>query len=520
MSLNKITILGGGTAGLLAALMLKQQNKNSCVSVIESDKIGIIGVGEGSTEHWKTFMEYVQIDLAELLRETGATYKNGIKFTNWNGDGDHYWHALPGKMTQLDTRTGTYPFLVKMIADEEHSDSTVWHSCLDWTVAEPYNDAVNQYHFDTRKLNSYFHKTAEKRGIVFYKDEIENVVIDNEGFVEKLVGANGEYNADFFIDASGFNRVISSKLGAEWIDCSDYLPMNSAIAFPTPYKEEIPPYTEARALSSGWMWRIPTQDRFGNGYVYCDKFISDEDALAEVSAEFDHPIEVAKKVKFSAGYLKNFWTKNCVSVGLGGMFVEPLEASSIGSTIQQIFGVQSSLPSWTRGNSDIVAETYNHSFRDMASNIIDFIQLHYITKRRDSEFWKWCAEDLKLTDFNKKNIDAWCKTYPVNEQFNKHWYMFKAVNFAQVLHGVGLLDSTHAKELMNRFELENTAMSIAVFYDKSYNIDTAIPHRQALEFSKLQDTNKVPNPNFQHSFESKLSDLISLKEPSLNDNIT
>ena len=150
--MKKIIFLGGGTSGLIAALMLKTQNPHKDVTVIESSKIGIIGVGEGSTEHWKTFMEFIGIDFPEMVRETGATYKNGIKFTNWNGDDDHYWHALPGKMTQIDNQTGTYPFGLLIIAREEHSDATVWHSCLDWTVAEPYDDSVNQYHFDTNHI--------------------------------------------------------------------------------------------------------------------------------------------------------------------------------------------------------------------------------------------------------------------------------------------------------------------------------------------------------------------------------
>lgn len=507
--MNKIVILGGGTAGLLAAIMLKRQSPFVDVNVIESSKIGIIGVGEGSTEHWKTFMEFAGITLDELVRETGATYKNGILFTNWNGDSDHYWHALGGKMTQLDETTGLYPFSLKMLADGEHSDATVWHSCLDWTVAEPYNDAVNQYHFDTRKLNAYFHRLAESRGIKFFDDDIEDVVLDSEGFVKELVGKHQKYNADFFIDASGFNRVISSKLGAEWIDCSDYLPMNSAIAFPTPYQEKIPPYTEARALSSGWMWRIPTQDRFGNGYVYCDKFISDEDAIAEVSAQFDHPIEIAKKVKFSAGYCKEFWIKNCVSVGLGAMFVEPLEASSIGSTIQQIFRLQAAIPFYNRDNTHLIT-SYNNDISRVAENIIDFIQIHYLTKRNDSDFWKWVNSELTLTPFNKSHLEEYKKSYPKQADTEHHWLMFKSQNYFQVMHGLGLLDPALAKNIMKNYDLEYKAIAIGRNYDLSYNVDDAIPHREALEYSKTCTLDKVPNPNFSHNFENKVKDLIKI----------
>jgi tryptophan halogenase len=443
--ISKFVILGGGTAGLISALMIKHSLKSAEVHVVESSKIGIIGVGEGSTEHWDTFMKFIGIDAQDLISNTGATYKLGIKFENWNGDGKHYWHAIGHEFGFLDETTGLYPGAYKCIADNLTPDDTIWEEMRLNVVKPPFTRVSNQYHFDTHKLNQYFHDLAAQRGVIFHDDDIQEVILDNEGFVKSLVGAKQEYTGEFFIDSSGFNRIISSKLGAKWIDCGDKLPMNSALAFPTPYQEEIPQWTNSRAMSSGWMWRIPTQSRFGNGYVFCDQFINEDQAYEEIQSQFDHEIEIGKKVKFSAGYVNEFWIKNCLSVGLAGMFVEPLEASSIGSTIQQIFGFINSIHTWDKSNVSSI-KRYNKDFREVAENIVDFIQLHYITKRNDSEFWRWVKEGIVLTDFNKENLPLWKNNIPCHSIFNDHYKMFKNVNFIQVLHGLEYFNSEVFKE--------------------------------------------------------------------------
>jgi len=478
--INNITILGGGTAGLIAALMLKQSLKVANVKVIESSKIGIIGVGEGSTEHWDTFMKFIGIDAQDLISNTGATYKLGIRFENWNGDGKHYWHAIGHEFGHLDENTGLYPWAYKCIADNLTADDTVWEEVRTNTVRPPFTHVSNQYHFDTRKLNDYFHRLASERGIQFYDDEIENVILDEEGFVKTLVGKKQSYDGDFFIDSSGFNRVISSKLGAKWIDCGDKLPMNSALAFPTPYQEEIHQWTNAKALSSGWMWRIPTQDRFGNGYVFCDQFISEDQAYEEIVKEIGFEPEIGKKVKFSAGYVDRFWIKNCLSIGLAGMFVEPLEASSIGSTIQQIFGFINSIHCWNRENKSYI-DRYNTDFSGVAQNIIDFIQLHYITKRNDSDFWRWVKDGIVLTDFNKENLEIWKNTFPSHAIFNDHYKMFKSINFIQVLHGLELFNTEAFKEsYYTKYPYYDEVVKDILVEDKLYDKKSIVSHREAI----------------------------------------
>lgn len=473
--INSLTVLGGGTAGLISALLIKKSHPTIDVTVVESASVGIIGVGEGSTEHWLTLMQFLNIPIEELLIETGATFKTGIRFSNWHGDGTDYWHSLLPEFVCLDRQSGVNLGLIFAIANNLDPTKTVPDEIRNSYHAE--NFSVNQFHFDTHKLNTYFHQLGEKLGIQFIEDTINNVVLDDQGFVKKIVGKKSEYESDFFIDSSGFAKVINSKLDCNWIDCQKYLPMNSAIAFPTPYKEEIPSHTEARALSSGWMWRIPTQQRFGNGYVYCDDFINDEDAFAEVSAQFDHEIEIGKKIKFSAGYVDKFWSKNCCSVGLAGMFVEPLEATSIGFTIQQIFCLIASLPYWNK-NNNLQQTVYNKKMQEVAENIINFVQIHYFTERRDSEFWRWTENNLTWTDWNKEYITQYKSVLPGTIEFNEHFLMFKGSNFQQVMHGLRLFNHQEIKKVWDKHYAHHEKYFKQLYATK---IQNPIPHRQVLE---------------------------------------
>ena len=477
--IKKLTVLGGGTAGLSAALLIKHSLPFVDVTVIESKEIGIIGVGEGSTEHWRHLMNHVGIRADDLVKNTDATYKVGIKFTNWHGDDTAYWHSLAEWVGRRDSLSGIYHIFQKLIGQGKENSSSVWPETKKSLHAAPFDTEVNQWHFDTNKLNSYFHKLCIDRGVKFVDDIVNDVILDQEGFVKTLVGDKNQYDADFFIDCSGFKRVIASKLNAKWIDCKKYLPMNSAIAFPTEYKEDIPSYTESTALSSGWMWRIPTQQRFGNGYVYCDDFINDDKALEEAQQQHDKEIQVGKKIKFSAGYVEKFWIKNCVTMGLAGMFVEPLEATSIGSTIQQILGLLSALPYWSKTNT-VEVDTYNKLFNEVAENIISFVQVHYITERRDSEFWRWVNNELELTDWNQQYLETFKNHLPGLTAFTNDFLMFKHMHWLQVMWGLRMFKNT---EQINKLYTTHFAERLDpdYKYQTMYMPKEYLPHRQCLE---------------------------------------
>ena len=492
--IKSLCVLGGGTSGLIAALMMRRAYPNMKISIIESSKIGIIGVGEGSTEHWKQFMDYIDIDVPTIVRECGATFKIGIKFTNWNGDGKAYWHSLTEQFSTIHTENNAPLTWMKMIAENWDPEETCWDlSRKSWHV-EPYHDILSQYHFDTFKLNEFFHKLCSERNIEIIDTEIQDVVLDNEGYVSYLKDNDRQYVYDFYIDCSGFGRVIATKLGVKWIDKKDQLPMNSAIAFPTGYKEEIPSYTEATALSSGWVWRIPTQERFGNGYVFCDDFINEDKAYEEVSMHYknnlgiDDELKIGRKVKFGAGYVDKFWSKNCLSLGLNGMFVEPLEASSIGSTIQEMRLFIPTILYWSKGEQR-TEKIFNDRMSVIAENIVDFIQLHYITKRNDTEFWRWVNNNIKYTDFINENLDYFKNNYPNAQIFNETLQMFSYLNWMQVMHGLGLFNY----DKCNQYWKETFAAEHDDPLLRHITINTTVkpehgakPHREVLEILKTR----------------------------------
>ena len=479
--IKNLTILGGGTSGLISALILKAKFNSLNIDVIKSSEIGIIGVGEGSTEHWSSFMKICGISINELIKETDATFKTGIKFVNWNGDNDYYFHSLHSAFGH-EAPTG-FPFIYShMIANGYDHHDIIPKNIHESTHTEYFETSVNQFHFNTFKLNEYLLKLCRLKSINIIDAKIDDVIIDDTGHVSYLLDdSKKKYFSDFFIDCSGFKRVISTKLGAKWIDCKKYLPMNAAIAFPTERLEAIPSNTISTAMSAGWMWRIPTQGRFGNGYVYNDDFLTEDQAISEAQSVFDQPIEIGKKIKFSAGYVDKFWIGNSVSVGLAGSFVEPLEASSIGTSIQQSISLANHLVFWEAGDTATAAQ-YNKEIESVCKNIIDFVQLHYFTKRKDSEFWKSC-QDLTMTDFNKETLGIFKKSLPSHVFFTKPYLMFKDQNWLLVMHGLGMIDKEKIKSILNFQNDDITfAATDAIKNYKAWEENQSfVSHRQALE---------------------------------------
>ena len=464
---NQLTfgIVGSGTAGLLSALILRKAFPMSPITVVSSSAIGIIGVGEGSTEHWADFMRLCDIDLEEMIVATEATHKYGISFEGWTTHTPRYFHSV-GEIDNVFAwgLHGTYASFIEksqLFTNQTTSIGLVRNKIR----TNGLHRSTNQFHFDTFKLNEYFTSLAFKRSIKFVDASVSAVMQHpDNGNISSIQTDTGEViNADFWIDASGFSRVLMNNLGnTKWTSFSDYLLCDSAIAFPTESDPsgQIRPYTRAIAASSGWMWEIPTQSRRGNGYVYSSSHISKEDALLEASKISGYEIGAHRSFSFNPGYLDDVWVKNCAAVGLASSFVEPLEATSIGSTIQQIRLLIPYLASY-REDSSKMQKHYNKSFREVMQNILTMIRLHYYSDRDDSEFWKDTAR-MPINDELQELIDLWSERPPSrNDVPHNHVEMFLVPHLAHVAQGQGIFDSGSATLALNRLgvreAVENTA---------------------------------------------------------------
>lgn len=455
--MKKITIVGSGTAGLVSSLMIRSAFPLVDITIISSSQIGIIGVGEGSTEHWRIFMDICKIPLAELLIETKATHKNGIRFENWTKHTPDYFHSI--------SYSDTYgPFNIYSLYNgliennKTLTENIASRSMIENKVrADRPHETVNQYHFDTFKLNEYLTVLCKNRNINFIDAKVNKVNLNIEnGHIDSITLDNELiHESNFWIDASGMARVLISKIDEiEWQSFSKYLQMNSAIAFPTPSDPsgEIRPYTRARAMPNGWVWEIPTQERRGNGYVYSSNHCSDEQAVQEVSDLLGFQVEPAKIIKFDPGYVKNMWIKNCVAIGLASAFVEPIEATSIGGTIQQLRCLIENLSSYKIGDTYIQKE-FNKKMSIMMDNILSMISLHYISDRNDTDMWREQA-NMPIPEYLQNLLNLWNERPPFPYDISQNNYeMFLVPHFYHVAQGQKVFSNQRSSILIDRFNI-------------------------------------------------------------------
>lgn len=454
--IRSICVAGSGTAGNIFALMLKKAFPTCEIIKVHSPEIGIVGVGEGSTEHWKVFMNICDIPLGEMIVECSATHKLGIRFEGWTKHTPDYFHSISGN-EHLNNfgLMGLYCGLNennKLLTNSISYRGLIEHSLH---ATDPHQ-RTNQFHFDTFKLNKYFEKLCIQRNIKLIEAEITKVNInpDNGNVASVSLSTGVDVSSDIFIDATGFRRVLMSSMGAnKWRSYSRYLPMNAAIAFPSelPENRKINPYTRAIAKSAGWMWEIPTQERRGNGYVYCSDFISEEEAIQEASEQVGFNVQPARKFVIDPGCLEKQWVNNVISAGLCSSFVEPLEATSIGSTVQQALAAVRHLAGYN-GNP-VLADRYNSRMDEMMENLVSMISLHYISDRDDSEFWKNAAS-LPRPEYLEDLLELWSVRPPADGDIKKgHYELFHEAHFWHVAQGQGLISKDGSSRIIDMLDI-------------------------------------------------------------------
>jgi len=454
--IETITIVGGGTAGLISALILKNRFSNLNIKIIKSDKIGIIGVGEGSTEHFAQFMDFCGISETDLIRECDSTIKWGVLFEGWTPK--NYFHNILRIHTESLKYGQYYAGYAHHIknndeqlksTDDKHINNTIYKNDLTNNL-----NVSSQYHFNTFKLNEYLIKRCKQIKIEIYEDEIVDVNIENDT-IKEIKGNKNSYKSDFFIDCTGLKRLLISKLGAEWKSFKEHLTVNEAIAFQTEDTENYNTYTLAKAMNYGWMWRIPVYGRWGNGYVYNNNYINADQAKKEVEDLLGKKIEVAKNIKFDPGRLDKVWIGNCVAIGLSANFVEPLEATSIGTSIQQTFLLMHLITNYS--TKDV--ETYNKKVESIMLNIRDFIFLHYMVDKDNSDFWK-DIKKIKPPKTLKNKLDVWQYRLPIEEDFlDTRYLLFYPHNFIMVMYGLGMINNEYIK---NEYDSLNPMIHLTI----------------------------------------------------------
>ncbi|MXO73361.1 tryptophan halogenase family protein [Alteraurantiacibacter buctensis] len=422
-AVRRVLVVGGGSSGWMAATMLVTAlSRHTAVELVESDAIGIVGVGEATIPPMQKFNRFCQIDERAFMAETHGTFKLGIEFHNWGRVGDKYLHQFGAVGREIDAvvrlhhwwqagrlaaqRDGQpYPqfqeLFVAQAAARDNRFAPAAHQASGYTHA---------YHFDASLYGRHLRKLAEGRGVRRHEGRIAHVERDGEsGFVTAVLLDDGRrLEADLFIDCSGFASLLLGKaLDEPFDDWSRYIPSDRALAVPSRRPDgPLRPYTHGIAHSVGWQWRIPLQHRTGNGHVFCSAFSSESEAeerlLATVEGE---TLDTPRLIRFTTGRRQRSWVGNVVALGLSSGFLEPLESTSIHFVQSSLERLVDLFP--TRAMDPCLRDTYNRQTAREWTDVRDFIVAHYhLSERDDSEFWRH-VRHMPIPDSLAHTIELW-----------------------------------------------------------------------------------------------------------------
>jgi len=447
---RQIVIAGGGTAGWMAAATLARfLGQTAAITLVESDAIGTIGVGEATIPQIHLFNHGLGIDERQFVAATKASFKLGIEFQDWLRPGHRYMHAfgIVGRgsgitpFRQLWARArlagrageyGQYSFNETAARGGKMAGPSGGGAIPDLTYA---------YHFDASLFAAFLRRYAEARGVVRIEGTIDCVDRDGEsGDIAAIEVSGGRrVEGDLFIDCTGFRSMLLGEgLGTPFIDWSSHLPCDRALAVPCEPSEAFRPYTQSIARTAGWQWRIPLQHRTGNGHVYCSQFVSDDEAAATLLANLDGAaLDEPRPLRFTTGHRESFWSHNCIALGLAAGFMEPLESTSIHLIQSGLARLLTLFPS--NAGAAAARDQFNRLSTIEWERIRDFLMLHYVANQRIGEpFWDQCRA-MPLPDSLRAKIDLFEEGGSIVRESDE---LFTEEAWSQVMIGQGVMPRT------------------------------------------------------------------------------
>ena len=447
--IQNVVVVGGGTAGwITAAVLIRMLGKTLNVTLVESDDIGTVGVGEATIPPILVLNQALGIDQSDFMRKTNATIKLGIEFEDWRRKDHSYMHAF-GKLGRDFPFCGFEQLWLRGL--KEGCSTDFWDYSLNYQAAKqgkfalldkiPKADMqglVYAFHFDAGLYARYLREFSEQKGVKRIEGIVEQVHKDeSNGFISSLTLQDGtEIKGDLYVDCSGFRGLlINGALGVDYEPWTHWLPCDRAIAVQSEASYPVKPYTQSIAHDAGWRWRIPLTKRTGNGLVYSSAHLSEDEATSRILDCLDGAATTEPRpIRFTTGRRKSQWEKNCVSVGLSSGFLEPLESTSIHLIQSSVIRLLKLFPHAGVQQSEI--EEYNRQSREEIEHIRDFIILHYhATERDDSEFWNDCRT-MSIPDTLQHKIDLFRETGKV---YNPTEALFSDVAWHQVMIGQGIV---------------------------------------------------------------------------------
>lgn len=442
VNVKEIVIVGGGTAGWMAASALSILLKNPQIRIrlIESEQIGTVGVGEATIPHIRYFNQLLGLNEPDFLKKTNATFKIGIEFVNWGQIGESYFHSFSPYGVNMDGIHFHHYWLRHAMKEGAPPPDEYNLHCLaskrnlfahpkPELRGSPLGTIEYAFQFDAGLYAKYMRSVAESRGVQRTEGKVVDVTKRGEdGFIESVTLESGDViEGDLFIDCSGFRGLlIEQALETGYDDWSHYLPCNRAVAQGCELDGPPIPYTRATAHKAGWQWRIPLQSRLGNGHVYCGDYISDDEAYAQLKSGLDgKPMGDPKFLRFTTGVRKKAWNKNVIALGLSAGFLEPLESTSIHLIQTAVARLMTNFPDKRFNQSDI--DYYNRKTMLEFEQVRDFLILHYCaTQRTDSEFWNY-VRTMELPETLQERIDIYLENGRLyrenNELFSENsWF--------------------------------------------------------------------------------------------------